>query len=171
MITLTEGHASNANPIAEGAIATVSRVARSCLEQALQCLEATDTREACAAYLWHFAMQYSAAYVTATYLSDSDAPGRLGLSDFAPFCARVLYRKGHKVKTKPGASSARTGYYLGPSFEVPHGSLILNSTTGETEVSTTVRAYQQQGEWFFPRTLHLPAETGPNELAGFVWIQ
>ena len=82
---------------------------------------------------------------------------RLRRKDFALFMERVLYRKGHKKKPDKEEPVARVGWYLHPSPDIPHGSVLIDDETGEIVFSTTVRRYYSRGSPVFPETLTMPA--------------
>jgi len=176
-LTTTEGYSSASNAMAESAINTVSHGARSALQQGLINITDLDSKAAAATFLWHHAVEYTAALWSAlevdrvaaavasgnvTELGDDEMKlryAKLTKKDFLPFCSIVLYRKGHKLKPEKDKSTGIRGVYLGPNFDVSMGSTVMQlEPPYRIESTTTVQLVLRNGKPQFPTSLGLPVE-------------
>ena len=217
-VTLTEGHASNANPAAEAGIRRITEFGKAALLRAVRNIDKSGgARSSARGYLWHFSILYASMYLTAYFQElayvtqkveeeklskkkkrkskdpkkmlkvfyrtpSADQGGRditkvnfnfeldactipkgesgrmrLTTQDFCQFGERVLYRAGHSAKPDKEEATARLGWYLHPSADIPRGSVVMDEETGETKFSCTVRPFNSKKEAVFPTTLTLPA--------------
>ena len=213
-ITLTEGHASAGNPLAESAIRRVLECGKANLLRATECIQDKKNRESVQTYMWSFAMVFASMIITAVQreakvkdptgfdmmVADSlgkdvekipmaeleknltiPAPkkaeeivsARLRKKDFALFGERVLYRRGHMIKPDKEKSTARVGWYLYPSSQVPRASVVMDAETGALVIVTTLRRFHSNKKPVFATTIAIPAvERNPEHGPGWdqnVW--
>ena len=64
----------------------------------------------------------------------------MSLSDFVPFGSKVLYRLPPGVKPEKDEGNDKEGYYLGPSMDIPMGSIMISvEKPNNIDTYTTVR--------------------------------
>ena len=192
-LTTTEGHSSASNAVAESAINVVSQGARVSLAQCVANIEDPESKKAASTFLWHYAMEYNAALWSAMEVeraAEAAAKGevekvgkdavhlrdaKVGMKDFLPFGAIVLYREGHKVKPQKDEPTGKRAIYLGPNFDVSLGSTVMDlHAPYRVRPTTTVQLVLRDGQPQFPTTLHLPEEEEgefAGDWVGSVWIE
>ena len=156
MLTVTEGHNSNANPIAESYVNVISRMARIALHQAVSMIEDKNTVMACREYLWPYAIEFSAAFYSASQTDEGFAiplpAPKVSADSMAPFLCTVLATRTTKDKRAKDANVPVRGYYLGPDMQVPVGNKILGDD-GKVFTCTTVSPLLTDGKCTFPKKI------------------
>ena len=162
LLTLTEGHASKDNPVAEGAISYLSSAARTALEAASENLS-KEVKE----FLYMYAVEWAAVLWSAKSAEEcGETRVKVRVKDVIPFMSGVLWREGPGHKAEKDSPSGKFGFFLVPSMIVPGGSVIITAEPGEPTrivVATTVRQHSHEGKLIFPKKGEISV---PKELRG-----
>ena len=155
-LTMTEGYSSKDNPAGENGVQNVAKMAR------VSMAPMSDLPETFKSFLFPYAVEFSAAYLSAFNAELDERDSRLKRRDLAPFGSKVLYKLGPSLKLNSDEDQASFGWYLGPNLFVKHGSFILtNSAPHKVVTATTVKLVTSDDTPIFPKkedNLTVPVE-------------
>ena len=167
-LTTTEGQDSQANGVAEGENAILTRAARGSLNAALRELPKEAKRRASRA-LWPYAMVHAADMrcidewkkYGSNDLQSMREP-RITTQDVLPFCSKVIYREGARVKPDRHENKGIHGWYLHADPWISRASKVMDAEAPYTiashqSVGPVKKSAEDPNSWIFPEArLGLP---------------